>query len=115
MLQLLPKNLNGTPAMAPSALKADGEDDFKGGKSNGNSKAATVESAIEYIKVLQMEKMLAGKERDERARDMEKMRERLAKLEKLAIDKGVDLPDDDVVVAKPEKKETTKKKASKEK
>jgi hypothetical protein len=115
MLQLLPKNQNGTPAMAPSALKADGEDDFKGGKGNGNSKAATVESAIEYIKVLQVERLQAGKEIDEKAREMEKMRARLAKLEKLAIEKGVEIPEDDTAMSKLEKKETTRKKTSKDK
>ncbi|KIW02669.1 uncharacterized protein PV09_06106 [Verruconis gallopava] len=92
------------PKMSPvlGAAKADDDDDEddeepggtasgkkRGGKGGGNSKAATVENAILYIKSLQDKEKLWQKEREEREKEMELLRQKLDALERrLSVSKS---------------------------
>jgi hypothetical protein len=73
----------------------DSEDDGeggrgkKGGKGGGNSKAATVEHAISYIKTMQDQEKQWAKEREEREKEVEALRKKLEALERrLSVSKS---------------------------
>jgi hypothetical protein len=96
MLRLLPKQAqrNGLDSASPKIddddKKADGA-----GKGSGNSKAATVESAIEYIKVLKRETESKSKEFEAKDRECETLKKKLQDMERLLGEKGISLPDDE--------------------
>lgn len=91
MLSLLPPK-NGSPQTlnmkSPAADDEDEDEDGgsggkgKMGKQGGNSKAATVESAIEYIRSLQTERQVFCRRIEERDREVEELRKRLDEMEK---------------------------------
>jgi hypothetical protein len=60
-----------------------------GGGSGGNSKAATVESAIEYIRVLQAESAAASERAARHEREVEALRRRVREMESLCGERGV--------------------------
>jgi hypothetical protein len=66
------------------------------GKGNGNSKAATVESAIEYIKALKRETESKSKECEAKDRECESLKKRLQDMERLFGEKGISLPGEEV-------------------
>ena len=55
----------------------DDEDGKRGGKGGGNSKAATVEAAIRYIKLLQMEASRYKQEKEDSEKETKELRKRL--------------------------------------
>jgi hypothetical protein len=87
MHRLLPKvsGKGGTPS-TPGPMDHDSpkreDDDGKGGKGGGNSKAATVESAIDYIRALQ-------RESEEKEREVAVMKKRMEAMEKAWEQKGL--------------------------
>lgn len=89
------------PKLSPTALAAtkmeddDSDDDGeggrgkKGGKGGGNSKAATVEHAINYIKTMQDQERVWAREREEREKEVEALRKKLEMLERrLSVSKS---------------------------
>ena len=60
-------------------------------KAGGNSKAATVESAIEYIKSLQAESEAMSERAARHEREVEVLRRRVHAMERLCGEKGVDV------------------------
>jgi hypothetical protein len=90
MLSLLPtatlrnsSKEENSPGSEENQKKADA---FKG---NGNSKAATVESAIDYIRILQKETTENAKAVEERDRECDRLKRKLAEMEKLLEENGV--------------------------
>jgi hypothetical protein len=84
MLSLLPPK-NGSPQTlnVKSPMDDDDDDDGKGkGKGGGNSKAATVESAIDYIRTLQTERSIFCQRIEERDKEVEDLRRRLDEMER---------------------------------
>lgn len=88
MLSLLPPK-NGTPQTLNVKSPPDDDDNEEGGsktkgagKQGGNSKAATVESAIEYIKSLQTEREAFCLQIEEKDREVEELRKRLDDMER---------------------------------
>jgi Helix-loop-helix DNA-binding domain len=96
MLSLLPKSSPLISARDGSSSNGDVEAGGDGGlmkgelggKNSGNSKAATVESAIEYIRALQDETEQKSKVVEERDRECESLKKKLRELEKLLGQKG---------------------------
>jgi hypothetical protein len=97
MLSLLPKSSPLILARDGSSSNGDGEAGGDGGlrkgdlggKNSGNSKAATVESAIDYIRALQEETEEKSKAVEERNRECESLKKKLKELEKLLGQKGL--------------------------
>jgi hypothetical protein len=73
----------GSGGAATAAAKA------AGGGSGGNSKAATVESAIEYIRALQAESAAASERAARHEREVEALRQRVREMERLCGERGV--------------------------
>lgn len=117
MLSLLPAK-NGTPQTlnVKNAMDDDDDMDDEGngragsgggngkasalGKHGGNSKAATVESAIEYIRCLQTERYHFCQRIEERDKEVEELRRRLDDMERRLGDRS---PGDDPLEALHEK------------
>lgn len=94
MLHLLPK-ASGRGIIDPSSPKPDddaGKKSDGGGKSSGNSKAATVESAIEYIKALKRETEEMSKMAEAKDKECELLRRKLKDMEKMFGEKSVTPP-----------------------
>jgi hypothetical protein len=95
MQGLLPKL---SPAAAAKLEDDDDDDDGdaggdgkgkRGGKGGGNSKAATVEHAIMYIRSMQGMEMQWAKEKEDKDREVEELRKRLDALERrLSVSKS---------------------------
>ena len=86
MLGLLPKL---SPGSQPTKMEDDEDEEDeeggkgrKGGKGGGNSKAATVEHAILYIRGMQEKEAGWVREREEKDREVEALRKRLDALER---------------------------------
>jgi hypothetical protein len=100
MLSLLPKSSPLISARDGSSSNGDGEAGGDsgsrkgelGGKNGGNSKAATVESAIDYIRALQQETEEKSKAVEERDRECESLKKKLEEMEKLLGQKGLTPP-----------------------
>jgi excinuclease UvrABC helicase subunit UvrB len=65
------------------------KDDDGKGKGGGNSKAATVESAIDYIRTLQQESESMSKAAEEKDKECEALRRKLQAMERLLSEKGL--------------------------
>jgi hypothetical protein len=91
MMRLLPRSGSKQLALLDSldSPKDDDGSSKSGGKSNGNSKAATVESAIEYIKALKRESEDMSKVAEEKDKECETLRKRVEAMEKLLSEKGL--------------------------
>jgi hypothetical protein len=92
MLTLLPKGSvvgsskeENSPGAGSDESSRKKSDAFK---ANGNSKASTVESAIDYIKALQYETAEKAKAVEERERECDRLKRKLAEMEKLLDEKG---------------------------
>lgn len=86
MQSLLPKSGPGRRTSATTTPASDGadtkDDDEGGGKGGqGNSKAATVESAIEYIRLLKKQAEERDRELEVKSREVERLRLRVEELE----------------------------------
>jgi hypothetical protein len=91
MLRLLPRS-GSKLLMEMDSMDSPKDDDggSKGAsKGNGNSKAATVESAIEYIKALKKESEDMSKVAEERDKECVALRRKVETMEKLLSEKGL--------------------------
>jgi Helix-loop-helix DNA-binding domain len=90
MLHLLPKSSSRSPVEISSPKQDDdsGKKSESGGKGGGNSKAATVESAIEYIKALKRETEEMSKAAEAKDKECEELRQKLKDMKKLFGEKG---------------------------
>jgi Helix-loop-helix DNA-binding domain len=87
MLSLLPRAANGSSPrlnLKDGSGDGDDDDDKKGGlgKGSGSSKAATVESAIEYIRALQKETKDRMRAIEEKDREVDELRRKLGEMER---------------------------------
>jgi hypothetical protein len=97
MLSLLPKSSPRISARDCSSSNGDGEASGDIGskkgdpnsKNNGNSKASTVESAIDYIRSLQQEAEERSKVVEEKDRECAALKKKLEEMEKLLGQKGL--------------------------
>ena len=97
MLSLLPKSSPRISARDGSSSNGDGEaggdsGSKKGdlnGKNSGNSKAATVESAIDYIRSLQQETEEKSKAVEAMDRECILLKRKLEEMERLLGEKGL--------------------------
>jgi predicted RNase H-like nuclease (RuvC/YqgF family) len=94
MLKLIPRGSSQNPNNGSQSPGAEDEVVKKGdlatnsSKSNGNSKAATVESAIEYIKSLKEEREEMSRAAEQKDRECEELRRRLEDMQKLVGQNG---------------------------
>ena len=97
MQGLLPKLSPGSAAAAKLEDEDEDEDEEggngkggrKSGKGGGNSKAATVEHAISYIRAMQEKESCWAKEREEKDKEVEALRKKLDALERrLSVSKS---------------------------
>jgi hypothetical protein len=97
MLRLLPKGStkSGEEGQSPPMEDDEGSgggkkgDGPNGSKANGNSKASTVESAIDYIKTLKKEHEEIARVAEEKDRECEALRQRLKAMERICEEKGL--------------------------
>ena len=96
MLRILPKSARGeeqSPREDEGSSTGGKKNEGSGGKGGGNSKASTVESAIEYIKTLQKEHEEMKSAKEKRDKENEALRRRLNEMEKHLGAKGVSVSD----------------------
>jgi Helix-loop-helix DNA-binding domain len=103
MLRLLPRS-SMRAGSTESAIKTEDEGGKKSdnaGKGSGNSKAATVESAIEYIKTLKRETEEISKVAEAKDKECEALRKKIKDMERLLGGKGLTIPEDEEAEAEP--------------